>query len=96
MALTIGMNVPIFDLEAIQRGDVIRIRRAKDTMFRNGIVTRIDNNQMQILFANVQNNATSFMTVDAVDVAIGVWEIRWSTDLITVNYNPSAEGSGGA
>jgi len=96
VALIINKNVPVFDLSAIRQGDLVRIRRATDTVSRNGIVTRINETQMQILFANVQNNATSFMQVDAGDVAIGVWEIRWSTDFITVNYNPAAGGTDGA
>jgi len=90
MSLITNSNVPVFDLETIKRGDSIRIRRATGSEFRNGIVTRLDKNQMQILYANVQNNGTSFMTVDAADVAIGVWEIWWSSDFVTVNYNPPA------
>jgi hypothetical protein len=96
MSLTINSNVPVFDLSVINRGDCIRVRRATDSVFRNGIVTRIDKNQLQILFSNVQNTATSFLLIDAVDVAIGVWEIWWSTDLITINYQPPAGGGGNA
>jgi hypothetical protein len=45
---------------------------------------------IEILVSNIQNNATSFMQVMAGDVAIGVWEIWWTTDFQTVNYNPAA------
>ena len=90
MSLITNKNAPVFDLTAINRGDNIRIRRATDANARNGIVTRLDENRMQILWANVQNNATSFMDVDATDVAIGVWEIWWSSDMQTINYHPAA------
>ena len=96
MSLIINASVPVFDLGMIKRGDAIRVRRATDTVFRNGIVTRLDKNQMQILFANVQNNATSFLLLDAGDVAIGVWEIWWTTDFVTINYSPPAGGGGNA
>jgi len=97
MALTTNTSVPVFDKSMIKRGDSIRVRRATDpTGFRNGIVTRLDANQMQILFANAQNNATSFLLIDAADVAIGVWEIWWTTDFVTINYQPPAGGGGGA
>jgi hypothetical protein len=90
MSLITNKTLPVFDLAAIRQGDNIRVRRATDTAARNGIVTRLDERQIQILFANVQNNATGFMTVDAADVAIGVWEIWWTTDFVTINYNPPA------
>jgi len=92
LALITNKNVPVFDLSAIKRGDLIRIRRATDTSARNGVVTRLDENRMQILWVNVQNNGNSFMDVDAGDVAIGVWEIWWSTDMVAINYHPSAGG----
>ena len=94
MGLIIDRTIPKFDLSMISRGDLIRIRRAGDTTPRNGIVTRISEGQMEILFANVQNNATSFLQVNAADVAIGVWEIRWSTDLSTINYHPAGDSIG--
>jgi len=96
MSPIINKNVPVFDLTAIKRGDVIRVRRATETMFRNGIVTQLDGKRMQILFANAQNNMTSFMEVFAGDVAIGVWEMWWSTDLVTINYQPPAGVSTGS
>ena len=96
MAITINKNVPVFDTDIIKRGDVIRIRRATDTTLRNGIVTRVEPNQMQILFSNVQNTATSFLHVEAADVEIGVWEIWWTTDFVTINYHPAASGGGNA
>jgi len=92
MALITNVSVPTFDKTVINRGDSIRVRRATETPVtgRNGIVTRITDTMIEILVSNIQNNATSFMQVMAGDVAIGVWEIWWTTDFQTVNYNPAA------
>lgn len=86
MALIIDSNKRIFDLTAINRGDCVRIRRAGDTTLRNGIVTRTGETQITILYANIQNNATSFFDVRAADVAIGLWEMWYTTDFINIGY----------
>ena len=86
MALVIDTAVKAFDLQAIHRGDCIRIRRAGDTAFRNGFVVKVTEKEIQILYSNAQNNGTSYTNITAVDVAIGVWEVWWTTDFQTVNY----------
>ncbi len=92
MALVIDTSVKAFDLEAIHRGDCIRIRRAGDTTYKNGIVTKVTEKEIQILYANTQNTATSYATITAADVAIGVWEVWWTTDFHTVNYEFNGGG----
>ncbi len=92
MALVIDTSVKAFDLEAIHRGDCIRIRRAGDTTYKNGIVTKVTEKEIQILYANTQNTATSYATITAADVAIGVWEVWWTTDFQTVNYDFNGGG----
>lgn len=92
MALVIDTAVKAFDLDAIHRGDCIRIRRAGDTTFKNGIVTKVTDKEVQILYANTQNTATSYVTITAADVAIGVWEVWWTTDFQTVNYEFNGGG----
>lgn len=92
MALVIDTSVKAFDLEAIHRGDCIRIRRAGDTTYKNGIVTKVTEKEIQILYANTQNTATSYATITAADVAIGVWEVWWTTDFQTINYEFNGGG----
>jgi len=94
MALITNVNVPKFDLSAISRGDAIRFRRATDASARNGIVTRLTDTQIEVLYSNIQNNGTSFAQLTAGDVAIGVWEIWWTTNFQDVNYNPPASVGG--
>ena len=94
MGLITGKTVQTFDLTAISRGDCIRVKRAGDTTFRNGFVTKLTENQIEVLYSNTQNNATSFLQISAIDVAVGVWEIYWTSDFVIVNYHPGA-GDGG-
>ena len=88
MSLTTGKNVAIFDRTIINRGDAIRFKRAGDTQFRNGIITRLTDELIEVLYSNIQNNATSYAHITAVDVAVGVWEVYWTTDFMTINYQP--------
>jgi hypothetical protein len=94
MGLISDKNVNIFDLAEIKRGDAISVRRAGETKFRNGLVTKTSESQLEILYSNIQNNSTSYLQISAVDVAVGVWEIYWTTDFKTINYQPGA-GVGG-
>lgn len=92
MALVIDTTVKSFDLNEIHRGDCIRIRRTGDTTFKNGFVTKVGEKEIQILYSNTQNSSNSYLTVTAADVAIGVWEIWWTTDFDTVNYEYNGGG----
>lgn len=95
MALIADKNVKVFDLTAIHRGDCVRIKRNGDTAYKNGFVTKVDEGRIEILYSNTQNSASSYLAVLAVDVAIGVWEIWWTTDFQTVNYENNTSESGG-
>ncbi len=84
-----------FDLSQIRRGDCIRVKRAGDATAKNGFVTEAAANKLRLLYCNTQNNATSYLDILAADVAVGVWEIYWTQDFQTVNYEnnaPQVEG----
>lgn len=93
MAIIKSKDLAVFDLVAVKRGDCIRVRRAGDTTFRNGIVTKLTEAQMEVLYSNTQNNATSFLQINAADVAVDVWEMYWTADFVTVNYHPGGDTS---
>ena len=88
MALIKSETQTVYDLPQIQRGDCIRIRRAGDTTARNGFVTEAAADRLVVLYCNVQNNATSYLEVLAADVAVGAWEIYWTTDFQDVKHEP--------
>ena len=94
MALIADKAVKTFDLTEISRGVCVRIRRAGDTTFRNGFVTKADEHRIEIIYCNNQNTATSYMHVMAVDVAIGVWEIFWTSDFQFVGHENNAPDIG--
>lgn len=98
MALIRNETQEVFDLSQISRGDCIRVRRTGDKEFRNGFVTEAGEGKLRLLYCNTQNNATSYLDILAADVAIGVWEIYWTRDFQTVNYeyNATKTGTGGA
>lgn len=95
MALITNTTQAVFDLSQIHRADCIRVRRAGDTTFRNGFVTEVTPDKLRLLYCNTQNNATSYLDILAADAAVGVWEIYWTTDFQTVNYENNAPGTGG-
>jgi len=97
MALIMDMAYKAFDITQIQRGDCVRVRRTGDSTARNGFVTEATPDRLRILYCNAQNNATSYLDITATDVAIGVWEVYWTRDFQTVNYEynaPQASGAG--
>ncbi len=91
MPLIIDSTVKIFDLNAVQRGDCVRVRRIGDSFARNGFITKASEKELQILFCNVQNNAASYLAIPAADVALGLWEIFWTRDFQTVNEYRSGD-----
>ncbi len=97
MALVIDETHKAFDITQIHRGDCIRIRRVGDTTGRNGFVTEVTPDRVRLLYCNIQNNATSYLDIMAEDVALGVWEVYWTSDFQAVNYecNATATLSGG-
>lgn len=95
MALIRNATHEEFDLSLIRRGDCIRVKRAGDTAAKNGFVTEATAGKLRILYCNTQNNATSYLDILAADVAVGVWEIYWTQDFQTINYENNAPQTAG-
>jgi hypothetical protein len=85
----------MFNLDAVKRGDCVRVRRVGDTAWRNGFVTKTGERDLEILYSNIQNNAASYLQISAVDVSVGIWEIYWTADFQTINYENNAGGGAG-
>ena len=90
MALVRNATHAEFDLAQIRRGDCIRVKRAGDSTAKNGFVTEITANKLRLLYSNTQNNASSYLEITAADVSVGLWEIYWTQDFQTVNYENNA------
>lgn len=91
MALIKTESKTVFDLSLIQRGDCVRFQRAGDTTARNGFVTEAKEDKLTVLYANVQNNACSYITIAAADVELGAWDIYWTQDFKTVYHEGEDE-----
>lgn len=81
----------VFDTEVLKRGNAIRIKRHDGTVDRMGLVHKATPTKLTILYSNVQNTAVSYYEILASDVALGIWEIYWSADLMTVHHEGSRE-----
>ena len=90
MALIMNATHAEFDLAQIRRGDCIRVKRTGDTTAKNGFVTEAATNKLRLLYCNTQNTAASDLEITAAYVAVGVWEIYWTQDFQTVNYENNA------
>ncbi len=94
MALITDITVKAFDVTAIHVGDAIRIKRAGDTTCRNGLVTKMNEGSMTVLYISTANHAASFLEIAAADAAAGLWELFWTIDFVSVHH--STENGGGA
>lgn len=93
MALIKDETKAVFDMSQISRGDCISIKRTGDTTFRNGFVTEVKPDSLTLLYCNIQNNATSYLNIFAVDVSNDMWEIYWTKDFKTINHEPEIQFS---
>jgi len=78
--------VKTFDKSAIRKNDAIRVQYAKDRNPKNGFVTQVCEDTIQMMYGNPQGNSTSFLMIPAVEVAAGLWDIFWTSDFITINH----------
>jgi hypothetical protein len=95
MELVIDSGIKAFNAAAVRRGDVIRVRRAGDTVYRNGFVTNVSPGMIEILYCNIQNSQTSFLRITAEDAAAGEWEVYWTADFKEIKSSLARDNSDG-
>ena len=81
MDILINKCTQVFNTEEVRKGDLIRAKYAGWTLPRNGIVSRVTEKQLQILYIPDATNASNYFPILASEVAAGEWSIRWSHDL---------------
>jgi hypothetical protein len=81
-------NIQVFDLDAIARGDCVRIKRSGESQHRTGFVVSTRENLIKTLCCNQQGNATSYVDIPVDEVVAGMWEIAWTRDFETINLEP--------
>lgn len=81
MSLLTTSTEKAFDKTRIARGDLIRAKYAGWEAAINGIVTRIEDDEIRVLYLGTITNVTNYFTIRADEVSDGKWEISWSHDL---------------
>lgn len=96
MSLIVDKQEKEFDCTVIERGDLISVQHLCWKEPKSGIVSSVTRNEIKILHQPAIANVTSFLTIQAEDVAAGQWKIRWSESLESIEkYNPEETGVNG-
>lgn len=70
-----------FDKAKIAKGDLIRAKYAGWDEAVNGIVARVEDTEIRVLYVGTITNVTNYFTIKADEVRDGKWDISWSHDL---------------
>lgn len=93
MELIITSGAPAINTEAIAKGDLIRAKYSAWNEERNGQVAAVTPDEIRVIWQPGIRNVTNFFTITADEIAAGLWAMKWSPDMETINtYEPPAEG----
>lgn len=70
-----------FDKAKIAKGDLIRAKYAGWDEAVNGIVARVEDTEIRVLYVGTITNVTNYFTINADEVSDGKWDFSWSHDL---------------
>lgn len=70
-----------FDKAKIAKGDLIRAKYAGWDEAVNGVVARVEDTEIRVLYVGTITNVTNYFTIKADEVSDGKWDISWSHDL---------------
>lgn len=94
MGLIITESRAEFDTAAIKAGDVLYGRHSSWDGGKAGVVTGVTADELVVQFHPGIGNVVNHFFVPAAEVADQEWELRWSSDLISINEYGAGEGSG--
>lgn len=93
MELIIASGAPAINTEAIKKGNLIRAKYSAWNEARNGQVASVTPEEIRVIWQPGIRNVTNFFSIYADEVAAGLWSVKWSPDMETVNtFEPPAEG----
>lgn len=84
MSLLIENKDQVFDTENIRKGFLICAKHKCWTEEKTGIVSAVNPQRIRVLHHPAIANVTCFFEILAAEVAEGMWEIRWSENLQSV------------
>lgn len=92
MELIIAPEAPVINIEAIKKGDLIRAKYSAWNEERNGQVASVTEKEIRVIWQPVIRNVTNFFSIYANEIAAGLWAVKWSPDMDTINtYEPAAD-----
>lgn len=78
-------SIRAFDLEAVHKGDLVRAQYHTWPEPRNGLLAAASEERLIVLFLPGLGNVSNYFPIAAAEVAAGLWKVRWSSDLKTVD-----------
>ncbi len=81
MSILTTSNNTAFDKSKIAKGDLIRAKYNGWDEAINGIVAKVTDSEIRVLYIGTIRNVTNYFTIKAEEVQAGSWEISWSHDL---------------
>ena len=85
----------MINTEAIHKGDLIRAKYKPWTEERNGQVTHVTRDEIRVIWQPGIHNVTNYFTMAATEIAAGLWTVKWTADMETINsYTPDESESG--
>lgn len=91
MPLIKDSSIKSFDTDAIHKGDLIRAQYHSWPEPRNGIVAAISSEALSVLYLPGLGNVSNYYPITAAEVDAGLWTIKWTTDLETINERGETE-----
>lgn len=85
MSLIKDSTIKSFDLDTIHKGDLIRAQYHTWTEPRNGIVAAVSEKELTVLYLPGLGNVSNYFPIAAAEVEAGLWTVKWSKDLETIN-----------
>lgn len=78
-------NIKVFDTEAVHKGDLVRAQYHTWPEPRNGLLASVSEERLTVLFLPGLGNVSNYFPIAAAEVAAGLWKVRWSSDLETID-----------
>lgn len=84
MSLIVEKKSSVFDTDRIQSGDLIYAKHSSWENGKSGIVTAAYESQLRVQYVAPIGNVTNYFRIRPDEVGQGLWDIRWTKDLSTI------------
>ncbi|MCD8308893.1 MAG: DUF5026 domain-containing protein [Clostridia bacterium] len=82
--LTTGSTAAVFDKDKVAKGDFIRAKYSGWDETVNGLVAKVTDTEIRVLYIGTIRNVTNYYTILADEVENGYWDISVSSDFSEV------------